>query len=411
MTDSVGLPGALDDSAVTPVRKWWIAERAARPLDLFRIIAAAMLAVHFALHLVQTAPLLAHPALIGPTRFDGFLGSRESWLTDLPLWAVRSAFAVAIAASLAAAAGMAPRVCSALVHVIALSTYWAMAPFAGIDDVVVNVASLFLVLMPVGRTRRLLSAGNAGPARERVPALSVCVFLVAVSLFYLDRGLGALLPQGSSLGGVLVLAVAAIPVAYVLPWTGLRLCGVALQLGLHGWLVVNTHVVVANAILAATAILFWGEVAAPEPRPTVLDAGGAASIVLALIGSVVLATAFLQKQLPTVPAARFLADAGVLPVALNPPSEGSHSLRVKTPERVVPYAMPGRLGDAFLSSISLEQHSPEARLELAEALARRFCRKQGYWGQTGTLELISTGREKRIADFECGKAGTLSHLR
>ena len=44
-------------------RRFWLAERAALPLDVFRIAAGAALSVHFGLQLLATPRLLANAGL------------------------------------------------------------------------------------------------------------------------------------------------------------------------------------------------------------------------------------------------------------------------------------------------------------------------------------------------------------
>jgi hypothetical protein len=395
----------LGEGVAESARKWWLLERSARSLDLFRIVVATILAAHFTMHFVQTAPLLAYPGIVGSTPLDAGGWARTSWLQDLPLWSIRAVFAFAGGAALAIAAGVAPRVAAGLVHLVAVSTYWAVSPFAGIDDFVVNLASLVLVLMPIGRTRRPWQARRAENAAERVPALSVSMWLVGASFLYLDRGLGALFPDDAN-AHVLAIVAAAIPIAYVLPAKSLRSVGVLLQLGLHAWLAFTTKLFVANAILAATAILFWGEIPARRARPWVLDAGSAATSGLVLMGVIAFAGMRLEPGRSPIPAVRVLADLGALP-ALTPPVRDTASLQVKTLHGTVVVEGSGRIWNNLKAAISNEGQRETTRFRLA----RRFCGEQTHWGQSGTLGLAAGGQLKKIADFECGKGGSLHSLR
>ena len=180
----------------------------ALPLDVFRVLAGAVLFVYFLRTLRQgrdfTDPdgLIDHDLcakLLPPTRWSLFHPGMSRSV-------FRSAHLGACAASLFVAVGFHPRAFAAYLFLIAASTYRWNVLVAYLDDAIVHVVCLWLVLLPVGSTLTLpdllapaavAAPGVAGdpsalPAdwlAATVPGIAPRAFLANMALVYLVAGL------------------------------------------------------------------------------------------------------------------------------------------------------------------------------------------------------------------------------
>jgi hypothetical protein len=399
---------AMSDQAIAggpapPSPRWWLAWRDPAPVDLFRAVVAVGLMVHFAMHLRETAPLLAGAGLYDPGVYG--YAVRPWLLVGLPPVALECVFAAAVLLAALTGIGVAPRRTALVLFAISVATYRAIFPIADEGDFFANATALSLALMPAGGT--LTSLGRGGRAKPRVPGLAVTIVLIAVAGYYLSGQVAA----GSDVGAARQAAAIArfIPIAFVLPLPALRWVGVAAQILVHGYLAATTHAILANVVLAATALLFWGEASA-ETRGWTIDAGGALCVVL-LVLLVMGAVAPLWAARPSVaPTQRVLADLGLLrpepEPLLGPPRSvtvvGTGSGRRELLEG-------GRRWQSVVDHIAHEDCP--ARLALAASAARRYCQEKGYWGFVGTLVSSAEGSDHRVFDFECGTGGELSRIR
>lgn len=394
-----------------PARKWWLAQRAPGPVDGFRLVAGAALFVHFGGHLSGSVPFLAWSGIYDPRFLGPGWWVRVSWLasglspTELQLF-----FASAMLLALAVAVGVAPRASAAALFCMSVATYWAIFPVADLSDYLASVTTLFLTLMPVGRACTLFDASRLSSART-VPGSAVTMFLVQIAFVYLSGGLGAF----SSTEGdrYAQAATRAIPIAFILPVPGLRFLGVTLQLCAHGYWIAKSHLIFANVILAASGILFWGEVEDDaHSRPWVMDGGAVVGALYAL--TVLVAEGDSLVGVPAAPAVHVLADLGLLPRRIEPLPETGDSLSVvvkDTGERVGACSMDGLRQRRLAAYFGPNHDAGPMRLSVSSAIAERHCREKGYWGQVGSLVWSDEAGDHPIVEFECGSGGSLAQLR
>jgi hypothetical protein len=421
--------------ALLPVlsRKWWMGERAAGPLDRFRIVAGFGLLVHFGKHFVESAPLLAHAGLYDPALMGENWAAGAGWLiSGLSEFGLKTVFACGMLLAASVTVGFAPRVCAAILYLLSVASYRAILPIATLDDYLANVTALFLCLAPIGRTFVLLKptralfarpkAGQIGttaekhnPASSRVSGLVTTVFLLHALALYLTGGFGALRDSRPESAGWMHFATLAIPVAFVLPIPGLVLLGLVLQLVLHVDGLIGTPWVFSHIVLAATGILFWGERDEATPRAGVLDASAVVALVAAVLWVWGMGAALFGRAGQSGAAERILADTGLMPVVnVAPPAERSLAIQTSgEPPLTIPvYA--GRVMGSRAGLLAARLEDSEAgpvRLSLASALAKRYCSEKGYLGHTARIVTTGAPGVHTLMEFECGAGGTLSRFR
>lgn len=181
----------------------------ALPLDVFRVLAGAVLFVYFLQALRQARDfsdpdgLIDHglcAKLLPPTRWSLFQ-------PGMPGSLFRVAYVGACAASLCVAVGFHPRVAAAYLFLVASSSYRWNVLAAYLDDAIVHVVCLWLVLLPVGTTLVLLpdlaahavadpgvAGGASALSREdwlaaTVPGAAPRAFMANMALVYVVAGL------------------------------------------------------------------------------------------------------------------------------------------------------------------------------------------------------------------------------
>jgi hypothetical protein len=392
--------------------KWWLGRRAAAPLDRFRVVIGLALVAHFADLLRNTAPLLVGSGLYDPAFVDQASVTRSSPLAaGLSLPELDAVFAFGMVLAVCVAIGAGARVCAAMLYVISLATYWAVGPVADLGDQLACVAPLFLVLLPASPTLRPRGLGprrRTGPP-ARLPGMSTTALLLLVMFVYFH---GALIDPAAPDGVRRVATVLRfLPIAFLLPVPGLAALGVGVQLAAHAYLAIETQAVFPHLVLAATGLLFWGEVDQGATE-WVADAGCVLSV-----GYVALFVAAAVLPLGALGAAgartlRLAADLGAVSKRAVSGARPAGLLAVVTLDRNATNRRPlgARLGRAFGEAWGGDKASP-IDLSLATAAARRFCASDEYWGRAGSIVWSAADGDHTIVEFECGMAGSLSAIR
>jgi hypothetical protein len=157
------------------------ARRERQAIDGLRIIAAALLALHY-FTLMKYAPdvlrVLGPPL---PSAQDATLLARLVAAGGLFELASERWFALGVVFSLLVGIGIRPRLCAALSLPIAATTYAMLRPAAVLDDYFAAAVSFWLILLPVGSTLAILRfpsrhAAQAGPL-DSVPPRAFLAFL------------------------------------------------------------------------------------------------------------------------------------------------------------------------------------------------------------------------------------------
>jgi hypothetical protein len=395
------------------VPRWWLARRSPVALNRFRRAAGIALALHFAEHFVRTVPLLAWSGLYDRGLLGPGAAAQPSWLgAGLSPHGLRLVFLSAMLLGVALASGVAPRASAAALFGISVALYSAIFPLVGLSDYLANLTTLFLVLLPAnGRSDWL---GKLRPSRvaagRPVSGVAATVLLTAIALVYLSGGLREF--STASGGRVADAATRMIPIAYILPVPGLRVVGVALQVGLHGYWMATTHATFANLILAASGILFWGEVERPAPRGPVIDAGAVIAVLFA--GTAAIAGASLAYGMRSAPAVHVLTDLGLLPRMMDAPAASGASLSIvdkESGERLPAVSRGGPLFRRLVARLQGDGDADPMRLSLAASIARRHCKQTGYWGKVSSLVWSDQRGDHPVIEVECGSGGSLSRLR
>jgi hypothetical protein len=374
---------------VTP-RTFWAPWRRPGPVEAFRVVVGAAIALHFTRHLLETVPLLRGVAL-------GRVPA--AWTPALAVAGLVLALAVAL--------GVAARVSAALLFGVSLAMHRAIAPIAFVDDATACAASLALSLMPVGSAARVFAPRARAP--EGVLGGGVAVWLAQVAGLYLSGGLGDLCGAGEGARPALTLVTRFLPAAFIVPNPVVQAAGVIAQLGLHAYLAATTPALLTNAVLASTAILFWGEPRRSGALGWAIDGAAAASLLVGvLVGASVMAAAL---GLPGVGAPRILSDAGMLPAFVGVPVEPPNPWTITigdtaTGSETDPVPTSGLR--SRLLAVRLAADGPRAlRDPVVAALAARDCRSPRHWGQRGTM---GSAGDLPSFEFECDERGGVASL-
>jgi hypothetical protein len=413
ITQHVQPPADLASLARAP-RKWWLLARSPLALGRFRFLAAAALALHFAAHWLHTPSLFVW-LTVEDLALAGSAAPAPAFLQAAAPPALSALFTLGSSLAVAVAAGFHARIAAALLYAVCLVTYRAVFPIADLDDYLAVITALFLALMPDTGAPALQGRSPRARALQPVSGLSTLVFLVFVVLLYVTSGFGHLASARAGVPAHLVTLCRLLPVTFVLPVPGLAAAGVLLQLALHAYLGVATPALFSHLLLAATALLFWGEPEQRAGRARRFDAGAVTALLLAFTTLLLVAASLLGQSAAFAPALRAFYDAGLLPPAADSARlGGTLSVRVSevgaAAERSVRFPGSGRLAERFVARLASEP-SRTKQLTLATALARGYCAQQGYMSQRGTLQLSDAGPARALADFECGAGGTLTGIR
>jgi hypothetical protein len=394
----------------------------ARSLGWFRLAIGLALAAHFVRHLVETVPLLAGNPSYEPIPIANPLAARGSWLAQgLSPEMLHALFGVAVLLALALGLGIASRVCAASLLAVAIFTYWAVLPVAFVDDQVVIVAAFAIAVLPTGAGP---PGGKTKPRdRARPPAHggAVIVLSLGVLTVYASGSLGALSGADPSMYPLVTMVGRGVAIAMLTPNPALRLVGLVLQVGLHGYLAVRTPAALTNAVLAATCLLLRDGMLprSAAPIPWRLDAGGATAAAFSIVWLLAVGSHRVGLDAGFQGPRHLIGDIGLLPLSLDPrtldslivtDSRAAHDQDGSAPWDGESYAFPRGLRQQLLAAQLASSPWPPMRLAIAQALARRHCRERGHDGLRANLTVMDASGSKPIVDFGCGPDGALAYL-
>jgi hypothetical protein len=169
----------------------------ALPLDIFRVLAGALVFAYFLRTFIEAGDFSSTDGLI-----DHALSRDIFWFTRLGLFqsgmslaAFQTIFLIACLCSWALILGYRVKLFAALLYVIAVSTYRWNFLVMYVDDAIIHLTLFWLLLLPVGRTlilgEWLKERGGAWRRwkRETVPGAATRCFLWNLALIYLVAGL------------------------------------------------------------------------------------------------------------------------------------------------------------------------------------------------------------------------------
>jgi hypothetical protein len=325
---------------------WLRRETDALPIDVFRILVGLLCFAYFISLLRQVADFSSPNGLL-----DHALLQQMYWFTRLGLfhpglartWMFYTVFSLACLGCWGVILGYRPKLCAAVLFVIAVSTYRWNFIVMYVDDAIIHLVLFWLLLLPVGQTLTLsgiwFDKQNCWVRWRqcRVPGMSVRCLVGNVCLVYLVAGLWKFeSPMWHD--GTAVYATLRLPIAYTpefwrpehLPWLRvanygalviepalpvllllrrgrpIKWLGLAAQLSFHLGIIAALRIPYANLAMMATAVLFFrdeimsgvfGGHNETPPRPPTLhrDWGGRLALVL-----LICLTLAMMRRLPVI---------------------------------------------------------------------------------------------------------------
>jgi hypothetical protein len=382
-------------SAQLPARTWVLLARDAGALRRFRTASGIVLAVYWVRNAIQSTPVLAYTGLFDAHMVAG--RARQSPLGDglLPveLWCL---FGLAALASLCGALSYVPRLCSVVVLVMSILTYWALLPVAYVDDTAACVISLFGLLLPSQSDRRA------------VPGVAITTGLAMLIVLYALGLPGNLSGAARTVAPVVAIVSRMIAVCLVMPAPAFAKLGVTAQVALHMYLAGTTPAPILNMSLAATALLFWGDVSPHSTRS--LDVGGAIAPAGALL--VALASAGTALGCPGIAtrAQQILLDFGLVPANPTPLPQAATVLEFEymndTGARDVYRYTTSPVRTQLLLALLARSTTTPLGFAVLERLALRYCQAHSEASYMSRLRLV--GDPRILTDFACDGHGRVS---
>jgi hypothetical protein len=394
-------------------RTWWLLERDAHPIAIFRAGAGVLLAVYF----LQRCGWLANALRPCGVSYDRqwlriVAAHPAAWLSsDLSLSSTRLLSALGVFLSILLALGIYARVLAGLLAIGCAHIHSSVWPALNFDDWVTGTVVAMLVLMPISHP--LAPRASSKPLR-RVSGLAVTAHLVLVVYFYVSTAL-ALRPEATTVSHYLAMnALRAIPIAYLVPLNSFRVIGAGMQCCLHLYIARSSGAYVGNGILALTSLLFWGEASRARGSLPAVNASGAVAVLCMLVccvqrvlGAGVLPGTLLLERLAT--------NFGLTPLAATWFSSGQplETVRLSVVDGATGSTMEYR-DDRCTNDVAVslkESLGEHWRLVFSESVARAHCARAGYLGQHGRVTMTTEGDPGRVMEFECGPMGSLGTVR
>jgi hypothetical protein len=383
-------------------------------LPMFRLWCGLPLMLYFANHYLTTVDLIAYHGLydLESLRAFGVPVRSVAWLTRRSPEQLRFLFLIAIGLAALGAAGVLPRLCSASLFIIALSSSRAVLPISYLDDYLATATLFWLVLLPSPAENAFTRRFWRFPIAKEAPESVEWVFLGYVLLLYVTLGLGLLTSATPGWPGNRppLFVCCLLPAFVVAPGRWPKLAGALLQVGLHSYLIVTTELVVSHLLMMATGFVLWTRaLARTSTAPQTLHLRATLPAVVGLtyvtLLGLVQPLASLIPQASRARMALFLLDAGLLP------STPTHDRQASAPVLVL--QLPGapdvrvRPDNArirlLFDELSSAVDRPESHSQ-HDAFAARFLR--GYCTRdrglhAGSMAIVSEQQVRRRWSFTC----------
>lgn len=395
----------------TSVITGWPRSRAARSVDSlarYRAVIGVGLAFHFARHAMETTPWLAasRGAGVAPEPLQ------IAWFGHaVPAYGVVMLFVLSSALGVLTALGRYPRALALILSLVSVAVYSAILPLATLDDYFANLAALTVAMLPSCALSQ--SSAKVRPKDHELRTTSVAILLAFVLVLYVSGGPGALSSTEVDLATWVPTAFRLLAVVLVVPVERVRRFGVFLQVCLHGYLLATTSLVLTHVGLAATALLFCGDLPKLESASFRFDFASVTALACALVAFAGYAGSYVF-QADSREHARILTSLGLIPLHVTLPAAAADSvhLQVNGPRGSRREALDrdtNRKRVAASRLAAIDPREPLART-LASAVLRQYCGERGHAGDIGKL-LQGISDERRIAEFTCGENGTLTVYR
>ena len=395
--------------AVSTSPVWWGYSRRALPLDAFRVVTGTLLGIHFAECAHDVPGLIQDGSLFDPTLLIGAVpGSSATLLSFATVPAAAEGILdLAVLLALGVGVGYRPRLCSGLLFVIAVSTYRAIYPVTDWDDMVANLLSFWLVLLPIGNTLKLNSSRSSPShwSTARIPGTTLTLFLAQLLVAYLCPPLWQHLKPSTDTK-LWIAPFILIPVLYIAPGVVPRVLGFVTQWVVHiNWLM-RDGLFLLHGVLLAGSVLLVGErpTLGPGRTATRLNAFGtigAIQFFLTLLYTTSVAVGMSSLHRAT---RKVLGDIGTAPAASGqkPSSDDTYVEAGPSAKRNEWRLEPGLRSRMISSYLSPSDATARMwRKSIGIRLARRYCRQAGHSDEVASIWLKSNQLRHEVVRFIC----------
>jgi hypothetical protein len=396
------------------LRAWFLEERRAGPIDVYRLVVGGWLVFHFARAWQDLPKIVGREGIYLPSAEasrNAFSVTAFAWVDGHLNWA-RACTGLCIAASCALAAGVRPRWCAALLFFLSSWILRVGSPAMSLDDRLVAIVAFWFCLLPTGAPvstwwRTLRGSAESWP---RVEGWTTSLMLVHWLVLHTDFGLwlGGSADALGRLGALAVLFV--VPACLVVPNAVVRFGGVMGLLGLHAYLVTKTGLTFAHAAMASSAVLFWSDRPPADRHKSARPFGVGGALGLTVIALNVVAMASPLLWWSNNAAATVLWDAGLLAKDPDRPPPSPEGLAVQPDGGEVRALEPDfwerprfRLLARYLLAGSSQD--PSLSKQIATSAIARHCRSLGSSGETGRLSIVWKEGKLEAAWYECSQDG------
>jgi hypothetical protein len=397
---------------------WWHTGRSALAIDVYRIFIGAVLVLHFLGAWNDLPEAIGRRGLYLPTASiddSWFARSIFTWSEEHGNWG-RLVASLGVMLSLGITAGVASRVCAALLFLLATWIHRVAFATSSLDDALVGVVAFWLCILPIGSTLRIadISQRKAWRAR-RVEGWTALLFLLHLFVLHADIGLWQAYAPRWQPANLSVALLCAVPVALLIPSVAARAVAIGGLLALHLFLIRTSGLVFAHgAMIAALPLLLWddrGESTdgALAQRPFSIGAAlGFAAIVLTLVATL---GRWLLLRTPDHPppwalaTASVLRDAGLLVAASGqrlPPRP--LALDFEFDGRVEQLRLMTARSQMLLTYLAApDAADPRVFNGVAEGALRLHCREDRTESGRVRLTLDGSAARKDVGTYQCAR--------
>jgi hypothetical protein len=396
---------------------WWVAQRHALPIAVYRFLVGLLLVFHFARYWQDMPAVIGkngvYLPVIGNARdvADGvFL-----WLDQSLGWA-RVCAGSGVALSVGISLGLGPRLCGVLLFLLSTWMYRVGFHVSSLDDYLVCFVLFWLCLLPCGRT---FGAGRHDRWRfssgKRVEGWTTSLFILHMLLIHANVAMWRSFSPAWRAGDATPAMLCGISACLLTPSRGLRALGIAGMLVLHAGLVSKTGLTFAHGAFAASVVLVWGDggrIGTAQPASTPIGTKAALGAVFIALS---VATAVGERIHPrpwSAAASSVLWDAGLLATAsgrkLQSPRRTAVEPDAAEAHRIDLISEPSSTNprmQLLLSYLERPQDDPPLVERIASGLVSRRCSQGAPSGETGKLWFIAEETAMAVAWYECPTQG------